>query len=72
MAELIDIEAELERLGRERKRLEGEVARAQGKLNNEGFVSKAPQKVIDEERAKLADYTDKLAKVSERIGTLRK
>ena len=28
--------------------------------------------VIDEERAKLADYTDKLAKVSERIGTLRK
>lgn len=64
--ELLDYKAEFERLGKEQKRLEGEVARLSGKLGNAGFVAKAPEKVIEEERAKLAKYEDMLEKVKER------
>lgn len=67
MDELIDFKAEFERLTKEKKRLEGEVKRSEGKLANEGFVSKAPAKLIEEEKAKLADYQDMLAKVEERL-----
>lgn len=66
MEDLIDFKAELERLTKEMKRLEGEVKRCEGKLSNEGFVSKAPQKLIDEEKAKLEDYKNMLEKVTER------
>ena len=67
MAELIDFDAEYDRLGKEKKRLEGEVARAAGKLANQGFVAKAPAKLIEAEKAKLAEYEEKLAKVAERL-----
>ena len=70
MAELIDFKAESERLAKEKKRLEGEVKRSEGKLANEGFVSKAPAKLIEEERAKLEDYKEMLAKVEERLNTI--
>ena len=50
--ELVDKTKELERLNAEKKKLEGEIKRVEGKLNNAGFVSKAPQKVVDEEKAK--------------------
>ena len=63
----MDYEAELERLQKEKKKLEGEVKRVVGKLSNEGFVSKAPAKVIDEEKAKKAKYEEMLAKVCERL-----
>ena len=61
--ELVDREKELLRLEAEKKRLEGEIKRVEGKLNNPGFVSKAPQKVVDEERAKGEQYKDMLEKV---------
>jgi valyl-tRNA synthetase len=64
--DLIDYEAERERLDRERERLEGEVKRLAGKLANEGFVSKAPAPVVDAEREKLAAAEDALAKVLSR------
>ena len=48
----VDKEKELERLSLEKKKLEGEIKRVEGKLSNEGFVAKAPQKVIDEEKEK--------------------
>ncbi len=67
MDQLIDYKSEYERLAKEQKRLEGEVKRASGKLNNEGFVSKAPPKLIEEEKEKLAQYTEKLAKVTEQL-----
>ena len=65
--ELMDYGAELDRLTKEEKRLEGEVKRAAGKLNNEGFVSKAPAKVVEEEKAKKEMYEDMLAKVADRL-----
>ena len=51
--------------------MNSEVERVEKKLNNPGFVSKAPEKVIEEERAKLADYSDKRSKVIARIEELR-
>lgn len=65
--ELVDFNAEYERLTKEKKRLESEVKRAYGKLANGGFVSKAPQRLIDEEKAKLASYQQDLDKVNDRL-----
>lgn len=65
--DLLDYKAEFERLTKEKAKLEGEVKRVVGKLSNEGFVSKAPEKVINEEREKQAKYEDMLAKVIARL-----
>ncbi len=65
--ELLDYKAEFERLKKEEKRLQGEVKRVVGKLANEGFVSKAPEKVIQEEREKKVKYEEMLEKVQERL-----
>lgn len=67
MSELVDKDKELARLNAEKKRLEGEIKRVEGKLNNQGFVSKAPKKVVDEEKAKGVKYKDMLDKVIENI-----
>jgi len=71
MNELIDVDKELERLEKERQRWEGEVARANGKLSNQGFVAKAPEKVIAEEKAKLENAKEMLAKVEARIAEMK-
>mgnify|MGYP002513705466 CR=1 FL=1 len=55
MGELVDKDKELARLNDEKKKLEGEIKRVEGKLSNEGFVAKAPQKVIDEEKEKATE-----------------
>jgi valyl-tRNA synthetase len=65
--ELLDYKAEYERLAKEKTRLETEVLRTRVKLENQAFVSKAPAKVIEAEREKLADYEDMLEKVQARI-----
>jgi len=70
MGELVDKEKELERLTAEKKRLEGEIKRVEGKLSNQGFVAKAPQKVIDEEREKGIKYKEMLDKVLDSIKSL--
>jgi valyl-tRNA synthetase len=70
MNELVDKDKELERLNAEKKKLEGEIKRVEGKLNNQGFVSKAPQKVVDEERAKGEKYREMLNKVLENIKSM--
>jgi len=69
--ELVDIEKELERLNKEIVRLEGEIARVDNKLSNEKFVSKAPAKVIDEEKAKKEKYTRMLEQVKQTIKNLK-
>ena len=71
-AELVDIEKELERLHKEEKRLAGELARVNGMLSNEKFVSKAPAAKIEEEKAKLAKYTQMMEQVKERLEQLGK
>ena len=70
--DLLDYRAEFERLTKEKKKLEGEVARVTGKLSNEGFVSKAPEKVIAAEKEKKVMYEDMLAKVTERLAMVEK
>ncbi|HXE21338.1 MAG TPA: valine--tRNA ligase, partial [Rhodoferax sp.] len=66
----IDAAAEKARLGKEVVRLEGEIAKTQGKLGNEAFVAKAPAAVIDQERKRLADFTATLAKLSDQLARL--
>jgi valyl-tRNA synthetase len=71
-AELVDIEKEIDRLNKEKDKLIKEVERVEKKLANEGFVSKAPQKVIDEEKAKQAKYAAMLKGVEEQLARLNK
>lgn len=68
---LLNIDEEIARLGKELDKWAGEVKRVQGKLSNERFVSKAPQSVVDEERAKEQDYLEKQAAVQRRIEELK-
>ena len=60
---LIDLEEEKKRIDEERKRLEAEVARCEKMLSNPGFMNKAPQSKIDEEKEKLAKYKEMLNKI---------
>ena len=72
MEELVDFEQELERLTKEEARLTKELARVNGMLNNERFISKAPEAKINEEKAKLEKYTQMMEQVQERLKGLRK
>lgn len=71
LAGLLDIGQEIARLEKEVDHLNKEVERVEKKLSNEGFVAKAPAKVIEEERAKMNDYAEKRDKVVARIAELR-
>ena len=71
-AELVDIDKEIERLTKERDKLVKEVERVDKKLANQGFVSKAPAKVIEEEKEKQAKYTAMLKGVEEQLANLKK
>jgi valyl-tRNA synthetase len=70
-AELVDIKQEIERLEKEEKRLDGELARVNNMLNNERFMSKAPESKVAEEKAKLEKYTQMKEQVVERLAQLR-
>ncbi|WP_334160233.1 valine--tRNA ligase, partial [Muricomes intestini] len=72
MEELVDFEQELKRLTKEEEKLKKEIARAEGMLANERFISKAPETKIQEEREKLEKYTQMLEQVQERMAGLRK
>ena len=69
-ADLVDIQKEIERLRGEEKRLEGELARSNGMLNNEKFVSRAPQAKIDAEKEKLEKYNQMMDQVKARLSQL--
>ena len=71
LEELIDFEQEMERLTKEETRLSKEIARAEGMLKNEKFVSKAPEAKVREEREKLETYKQMMAQVRERLEGLR-
>lgn len=70
MAGLIDKDAELARLDGEIKKTHGEIKRLEGKLNNAGFVAKAPEAVVAQEREKLVGYQETLAKLEEQKTTI--
>ena len=71
LEELIDFEQEIERLTKEEARLQKEIARATGMLNNEKFVSKAPEAKVQEEREKLETYKQMMEQVTERLNGLK-
>jgi valyl-tRNA synthetase len=68
--DLLDYGAERERLGKERDRLEGNIARLRGKLADEGFTSKAPEHIVGAERGKLAAEEDAYEKVLARLAAI--
>ena len=70
LADLVDFEAERERLEKEKKRLEGEVARVDKKLSNQGFVAKAPESVVEEEKQKGDKYREMLETVIKRLESM--
>lgn len=70
-AELVDIKQEIERLEKEEKRLDSELARVNGMLDNEKFMSKAPEEKIAQEKEKLTKYTQMRQQVIERLAQLR-
>ena len=67
LGELVDVEKELKRLEKDRKSLEGEIARASGKLSNPGFLSKAPANLVEQEKIKLETNKQLLEKLVARI-----
>lgn len=72
LADLIDFDKELERLEKEKAKLEDEIKRVDSKLSNQGFVAKAPAKVVDEEKEKQIKYKQMLENVVERINSFKK
>lgn len=70
MGELADTEKERERLNSELEKVMAEIRRADGKLNNQGFMAKAPKKLVDEERAKLNKYIEMREKILQRLKNL--
>ncbi len=71
MEELVDAAQEKDRLEKEEKRLDGEIARCEGMLNNPNFVNKAPADKVQTERDKLDKYTQMREQVRERLAGLR-
>jgi len=74
MAGLIDVDAELARLGKRRGKVEQELARANAKLGNESFVRNAPPEVVTQERERLEGFKRELAQLAEqheRVASLR-
>ncbi len=71
LGDLIDFEAERARLNKERDAVLKDIAFVEGKLNNEGFVSKAPEKVVAEQRKNLEVYKEKLSMLDERLKALQ-
>ena len=72
LSDLIDYEKEIERLQKEKSKLEDEINRVKSKLSNEGFVAKAPAKIVEEEKEKQKKYSQMLENVMERLESLKK
>lgn len=66
----VDVEAEKARLSKEAKRLEGEIAKANGKLGNEAFCAKAPAAVLEQEKKRVADFGATLTRIQEQLARL--
>ena len=72
LKELVDFEKELKRLQKDKKDAEAELKRAKGKLSNQGFVAKAPEKLIEEEKEKVTKYEEILKTVEAQIAKVEK
>lgn len=72
MGELVDFEKELERLEKEKSKVQKDIDFVMNKLNNESFVAKAPQKVIEQEREKANKYKEIMQNLEKSIAALKK
>ena len=72
MDELVDKEKEIARLEKEKAKVQKDIDFLSGKLNNQGFIAKAPAQLIDAEKAKLAKAEEKMAKIEQSIAAFRK
>ncbi|MBP1566240.1 MAG: valine--tRNA ligase [Oscillospiraceae bacterium] len=71
MNELVDKDKELARLNKEKEKVQKDIDFLSGKLNNEGFIAKAPEKLIEAEKAKLAKAQEKMQKIEQSIAGLK-
>ena len=67
----IDVPAEIARLKKEIERLEGEIKKAEGKLSNASFVDRAPPAVVEQERQRMADFSNTLAMLKPQLAKLK-
>lgn len=72
LSDIIDVEKEMARLNKEKKAVQKDLDFLNGKLNNQGFLAKAPEKLIEAEKSKLAKAQEKMAKIEESIAALNK
>ena len=72
LKDLIDVEKETARVHKEQEKMGKEIERLNKKLSNQGFLAKAPADVVEKEKAKLADYTEKMAALTKRLEDLAK
>lgn len=72
LSDIVDTEKEMARLTKEKKAVQKDLDFLNGKLNNQGFLAKAPEKLIEAEKAKLAKAMEKMAKIDESIAALNK
>ena len=71
MGELVDLDKEIERVSKELETIDREIARASGKLSNNGFLDKAPKALVDAERAKLDKFIDMREKLNNQLKELK-
>ncbi len=70
MGDLVDFGKEKERIQKELSNIESEISRAKNKLNNQGFLAKAPAQLIEEEKQKLVNFEELKQKLLARINEL--
>jgi valyl-tRNA synthetase len=68
---MIDVDKELGRLEKDLKAIEIELSRAEGKLNNQGFVAKAPAEVISKEKSKIEEFRSRKEGILQRLQILK-
>jgi len=72
LSDIVDTEKELARLDKEKQAVQKDLDFLNGKLNNQGFLAKAPEKLIEAEKAKLLKAEEKMAKIMQSIEALKK
>lgn len=70
LGDLVDAQKEIERINKEIENVQNEIIRAESKLNNQGFIAKAPAQLVENERAKLQKFNDMLAQLKARLKEL--
>ena len=71
LGDLVDKDKEIERINKELENVTNEIARANGKLNNQGFLAKAPAQLVEAEKAKLDKYLALKTQLDTRLGELK-